>query len=55
MFAVAAVGVTALAGYGVYRYISSRNERLRTKKAVDDMVRFLLLPLSRFPHVNSNF
>lgn len=38
MFAVAAVGVSAVAGYGVYRYICSRNQRLRVKKATEEMV-----------------
>jgi len=41
MFAVAAVGVSALAGYGIYRIYQSRNERRKVKQAVDKMVSFV--------------
>ncbi|KXJ08759.1 cytosolic 5'-nucleotidase 3 [Exaiptasia diaphana] len=38
MFAVAAVGVSAIAGYGIYKVISGRNQRRKIREAVDAMI-----------------
>ncbi|EDO40245.1 predicted protein [Nematostella vectensis] len=44
MFAVAAVGASALAGYGVYMYLKGRKRREIIKKAVDEMMHGLDKP-----------
>lgn len=38
MFGIAAVGLSAVAGYGVYKYVQGKQNARKIKEAVDEMV-----------------
>ena len=38
MFGVAAIGVSAVVGYGLYKYVQGRQHTRKIKEAVDEMV-----------------
>lgn len=38
MFGVAALGLSAVAGYGLYKYVRARQKAQQIKDAIDDMV-----------------
>ena len=40
MFGVAAVGVSAVFGYGLYKYVSGKQNARKIKEAIDKMVSF---------------
>lgn len=40
MFGVAAVGVSVVVGYGLYKYVRGKQEAQKIKEAIDDMVWF---------------
>lgn len=40
MFGVAAVGVSVVVGYGLYKYVRGKQETQKIKEAIDDMVWF---------------
>ena len=40
MFGVAAVGVSAVVGYGLYKYVRGKQEAQKIKEAINDMVWF---------------
>lgn len=39
MFGIAAVGLSAVVGYGVYKYVQGKQNARKIKEAVDEMVR----------------
>jgi len=38
MFGIAAVGLSAVVGYGLYKYVQGRQHTRKLKEAVDEMV-----------------
>lgn len=38
MFGIAAVGLSAVVGYGVYKYVQGKQQARKIKEAVDEMV-----------------
>ena len=49
MFGVAAIGFSAVVGYGLYKYVRGRQHTRKIKEAVDEMVRreiFMILLVS---------
>lgn len=40
MFGVAAVGVSVVVGYGLYKYVRGKQDAQKIKEAIDDMVWF---------------
>ena len=38
MFGIAALGLSAVAGYGLYKYVRARQEAQQVKDAIDEMV-----------------
>ena len=42
MFGIAALGLSAVAGYGLYKYVRARQKTQQIKDAVDEMVRTLI-------------
>ena len=51
MFGVAAIGVSAVFGYGLYKYVSGKQNARKIKEAIDKMVSFhnyVLLLISSF-------
>ena len=38
MFGIAAVGLSVVAGYGLYKYVQGRQHARKLKEAVDEMV-----------------